>query len=72
MITTVRSGPPDVLLWDLMAQNHHHELEYMKAQEVQNTFVLDADWLAVGLVDEFVQFAPANTTRGWAIVIADP
>lgn len=50
----------------------HHELEYMRAQEVQNPLLLDADWLAVGHVDEFVQFVPANTTRGWAIVMTDP
>lgn len=50
----------------------HHNLEFMKAQEVQNPLILDADWLSVGHVDEFVQFVPANTSRGWAIVIADP
>lgn len=49
-----------------------HYSEFMKEQEVQNPLILDAQWLAVGHVDEFVQFVPANTTRGWAIVIADP
>lgn len=44
----------------------------MRAQEVQSPLILDADWLAVGHVDEFVQFVPANTTRGWAVVIDDP
>lgn len=43
--------------------NNHHNLEYMGAQEVQSPLILDADWLAVGHVDEFVQFVPANTTR---------
>lgn len=51
---------------------NHHDLEYMRAQEVQSPLILDADWLAVGHVDEFVQFVPANTTRGWAVVIDDP
>lgn len=49
-----------------------HDLDFMKAQEVQNPLILNTDWLNVGHVDEFVQFVPANTTRGWAIVIADP
>lgn len=49
----------------------HHNLEYIKAQEVQKPLLLDTDWLAVGHVDEFVQFVPANTTRGWAIVVTD-
>lgn len=53
-------------------KNNHHDLEFMRAQEVQNPLLLDADWLAVGHVDEFVQFVPANSTRGWAIVIDDP
>ncbi|KAG6353410.1 hypothetical protein INS49_005591 [Diaporthe citri] len=50
----------------------HHDLEYMKAQEIQRPLILDTGWLKVGHVDEFVQFVPANTTRGWAIVITDP
>lgn len=49
-----------------------HDLEYMRAQEVQSPLLLDTEWLAVGHVDEFVQFVPANTTRGWAIVVDDP
>jgi protein-arginine deiminase len=51
---------------------NHHDLEFMRAQEVQNPLLLDTNWLVVGHVDEFVQFVPANTTRGWAIVIGDP
>ncbi|KAK7712445.1 hypothetical protein SLS64_004829 [Diaporthe eres] len=53
-------------------ENIPHDLDFMKAQEVQNPLILNTDWLNVGHVDEFVQFVPANTTRGWAIVIADP
>ncbi|KAL1882883.1 hypothetical protein Daus18300_000521 [Diaporthe australafricana] len=53
-------------------EKDHHTLDYMEAQEVQDPLTLDTDWLAVGHVDEFVQFVAANTTRGWAIVVADP
>lgn len=51
---------------------NHHDLELMRAQEVQNPLLLDTNWLIVGHVDEFIQFVPANTTRGWAIVVDDP
>ncbi|MFF6786402.1 protein-arginine deiminase family protein [Streptomyces sp. NPDC012510] len=34
--------------------------------------VLDTGWLAIGHVDEFVQFLSADTPRGWKIGIADP
>lgn len=46
-------------------------LEYMQAQELQDPILLDTEWLAVGHVDEFIQFLPANTTRGWVMVVAD-
>lgn len=53
-------------------EKHHHTLDYIEAQEVQDPLIVDTNWLAVGHVDEFVQFVAANTTRGWAIVVADP
>jgi protein-arginine deiminase len=49
-----------------------HILPYLRAQEVQDPILLDTAWLWVGHVDEFVQFLPAKTDRGWVIVIADP
>jgi protein-arginine deiminase len=42
------------------------------AQGMQNPLLLDTSWLHVGHVDEFVQFLPADTPRGWRIGIADP
>lgn len=45
---------------------------FFKAQEAQNALELDTSWLAVGHVDEFIQFLPAKTARGWAIMVADP
>lgn len=50
-----------------------HVYDYMRAQETQDPLILDTDWLAVGHVDEMVQFLPANgTLHGWALYIADP
>ncbi|KAG5768757.1 hypothetical protein H9Q72_003829 [Fusarium xylarioides] len=51
---------------------YHHILSYLEAQESQKPLRLDTDWLAVGHVDEFLQFIPANNARGWVAVISDP
>ncbi|WP_328772746.1 protein-arginine deiminase domain-containing protein [Streptomyces sp. NBC_00286] len=45
---------------------------FLKAQQAQDPLVLDTGWLGIGHVDEFVQFLPADTPRGWKIGIADP
>lgn len=45
----------------------------LKAQEAQYPIdTLDHDWLLVGHTDEYVQFLPANNSRGWVITMADP
>ncbi|MGW0711808.1 protein-arginine deiminase domain-containing protein [Streptomyces sp. NPDC002643] len=44
----------------------------LKSQGLQDPLLLDTSWLHVGHVDEFVQFLPADTPRGWKIAIADP
>nr|WBO76472.1 protein-arginine deiminase domain-containing protein [Streptomyces sp. SBE_14.2] len=44
----------------------------LKSQGMQDPLLLDTSWLGVGHVDEFVQFLPADTPRGWRIGIADP
>ncbi|WP_344173196.1 protein-arginine deiminase family protein [Pilimelia columellifera] len=44
----------------------------LAAQQTQSPLMLDSGWLAVGHVDEFVQFVPANTPRGWRVAVADP
>ncbi|MGI5527937.1 protein-arginine deiminase domain-containing protein [Streptomyces syringium] len=44
----------------------------LKSQGLQDPLLLDTSWLAVGHVDEFVQFLPADTPRGWRIGVADP
>ncbi|MFC9506234.1 protein-arginine deiminase domain-containing protein [Streptomyces sp. NPDC057002] len=44
----------------------------LKSQGMQDPLLLDTSWLGVGHVDEFVQFLPADTPRGWRIGVADP
>ncbi|KAH8427125.1 protein-arginine deiminase domain-containing protein [Aspergillus melleus] len=50
----------------------HHILPYLQAQETQDPILLDTDWLAIGHVDEFLQFLPADNDRGWLVVVDDP
>ncbi len=45
--------------------------DFLTAQEVQNPFSVDVNWLAVGHVDEIVGFAPGGT-RGYKVVHASP
>lgn len=44
----------------------------LKSQGLQDPLLLDTSWLGVGHVDEFVQFLPADTPRGWRLGLADP
>ncbi|WP_419184071.1 protein-arginine deiminase domain-containing protein [Streptomyces caniscabiei] len=44
----------------------------LRSQGLQDPLLLDTSWLYVGHVDEFVQFLPADTPRGWRIGVADP
>ncbi|KAM5345079.1 hypothetical protein ACJ41O_010941 [Fusarium nematophilum] len=46
--------------------------DFLKAQGVQDPLALDTAWLAVGHVDEFLQFLPANNARGWILMADDP
>ncbi|PIM73372.1 hypothetical protein CTU88_06280 [Streptomyces sp. JV178] len=45
---------------------------FLKSQGLQDPLFLDTSWLHVGHVDEFVQFLPADTPRGWKLAVADP
>ncbi|PGH30464.1 hypothetical protein GX50_06755 [[Emmonsia] crescens] len=47
-------------------------LEYLQAQEIQDPLLLDTDWLAIGHVDEMIQFLPANNSLGWVMLVPDP
>ncbi|MET9394877.1 protein-arginine deiminase domain-containing protein [Streptomyces sp. NPDC006624] len=44
----------------------------LASQGLQDPLLLDTSWLGVGHVDEFVQFLPADTPRGWRMGVADP
>lgn len=44
----------------------------LAAQGYQQPLLLDTSWLAVGHVDEFLQFLPAPTARGWRLAVSDP
>lgn len=50
---------------------HPDMRRFFAAQEVQSPILLDTSWLVIGHVDEFVQFLPADTPRGWRVAIAD-
>ncbi|KAF5552589.1 arginine deiminase type-3 [Fusarium mexicanum] len=67
-----KTWPAGRLIVGKHGNKSHHLLSYLEAQESQKPVRLDTDWLAVGHVDEFVQFIPANNTRGWVAVISDP
>ncbi|OBT94486.2 hypothetical protein VE01_07200 [Pseudogymnoascus verrucosus] len=47
-------------------------MDYLRAQQVQDPLLLDTDCLAIGHVDEIVQFLPVNSRRGWVMLVADP
>ncbi|KAL7755617.1 hypothetical protein ACKLNR_014144 [Fusarium oxysporum f. sp. zingiberi] len=43
----------------------------IEAQIYQSPLILEAGWLVIGHVDEFVQFLPYQNDLGWTIAIAD-
>jgi Protein-arginine deiminase (PAD) len=45
---------------------------FLRSQGLQDPLLLDSSWTAVQHVDEFIQFLPADTPRGWRVAIADP
>ncbi|KAL9619177.1 MAG: hypothetical protein Q9160_006186 [Pyrenula sp. 1 TL-2023] len=46
-------------------------LNFMRGQKLQDPLILETGWLAIGHVDEFVQFVPFNNSLSWTISIAD-
>lgn len=44
---------------------------FLQSQEAQSPLFLETGWLAIGHVDEMVQFLPSNTSLGFTIAIAD-
>jgi protein-arginine deiminase len=46
-------------------------LNFLNGQRLQTPLILEAGWLMIGHVDEFVQFVPYPNMLGWTISIAD-
>ncbi|PNP85348.1 hypothetical protein FNYG_01177 [Fusarium nygamai] len=67
-----KTWPAGRLIVGKYGNESHDILSYLEAQESQKPLRLDTSWLAVGHVDEFVQFIPANNTRSRVVVISDP
>lgn len=44
----------------------------LEAQQTQAPLALDTSWLFVGHVDEFLQFLPVDSERGWVLMADDP
>lgn len=66
------SWPAGRLILGNHGKQSHAMLPFFRAQETQDPLLLDADWLFAGHVDEFVQFLPADSERGWVMVVDDP
>ncbi|OAA62220.1 Protein-arginine deiminase [Cordyceps fumosorosea ARSEF 2679] len=47
-------------------------VEFLEAQGAQPNVEVDTSWLYVGHVDEFMQFLPAPSDRGWVMAVHDP
>jgi Protein-arginine deiminase (PAD)/Protein-arginine deiminase (PAD) middle domain len=47
-------------------------VDFLTAQRVQKPFTVDAAWLNVGHVDEFVSFVPCSSARGFKVLLASP
>lgn len=47
-------------------------VKLLSDQGMQKPMVIDTAWLAVGHIDEIVAFVPADSRRGWKVVVADP
>ncbi|KAL2128552.1 hypothetical protein VTI74DRAFT_9024 [Chaetomium olivicolor] len=46
-------------------------VKFLQSQQAQSPLFLETGWLAIGHVDEMVQFLPSNTTLGFTLAIAD-
>ncbi|EFY93983.2 protein-arginine deiminase type-4 [Metarhizium robertsii ARSEF 23] len=47
-------------------------MDFLDAQETQAPIELDTSWLAVQHTDEFMQFLPVESERGWVMMVDDP
>jgi len=47
-------------------------LRLLESQGLQAPLYVDTSWLLIGHVDETLAFIPAQTPRGWRVLVADP
>lgn len=47
-------------------------VKFLDAQEVQAPIEIDTTWLEIGHTDEFMQFLPTKSQRGWVMMVDDP
>ena len=47
-------------------------MKFFQSQQLQDPLVIEAGWLAIGHVDEFLSFLPADNELGFTIAVADP
>ncbi|KAG8412697.1 hypothetical protein J3458_013138 [Metarhizium acridum] len=47
-------------------------MDFLDAQETQAPITLNTSWLAVQHTDEFMQFLPVESERGWVMMVDDP
>ncbi|RJE26978.1 Protein-arginine deiminase PAD [Aspergillus sclerotialis] len=47
-------------------------MTFFRSQELQDPLVIEAGWLAVGHVDEFMSFLPADNELGFTLAVSDP
>jgi hypothetical protein len=45
---------------------------FLQAQKIQNPIEIDAGWLNVGHVDEFISFVPCGGAKGFKLLLASP
>lgn len=56
---------------------HHEELPadamltFLRSQGLQDPLILETGWLAIGHVDEFLSFLPADNALGFTVSVAD-
>jgi protein-arginine deiminase len=47
-------------------------VKMLESQGYQDPITVDSSWLAVGHVDEFINFVPAPNERGWTMAVSSP
>lgn len=67
-----KSYPAGRAIMDSQSGVKPEMVKFRDAQEVQAPIEIDTTWLDVGHTDEFMQFLPAKSERGWVMMVDDP